>query len=165
MFRFFLKNKLITPHQSGFELGHSCVNQLLSLNHEIYKSFDNKRDVRSILLDISKAFDKSGMMVLSSNQSKMAGQVSAWSSVNTGVPQGSILGPLLFLIYTNDLSDNASFNVKLFTDDIFLFSVTHDVNVSARELKYDLRKIIQQAFKWNVSSILDVNKQAQVFGI
>ena len=62
------------------------------------------------------------------------GQVSAWASVNAGVPQGSILGPLLLLIYINDLSDKLSCNVKLFADDTSLFSVIHDVKVSAREL-------------------------------
>ena len=62
------------------------------------------------------------------------GQVSAWASVNAGVPQGSILGPLLLLIYINDLSDKLSSNVELFADDTSLFSVIHDVKVSAREL-------------------------------
>ena len=58
MFRFFLGNKLITPHQSGFKPGDSCINQLLSITHEIYKSFDDGLEVRSVFLDISKAFDK-----------------------------------------------------------------------------------------------------------
>ena len=75
------------------------------------------------------------------------GQVSTWTSVNAEVPQGSILGPLLFLIYINDLSDNSSSNVKLFVDDTSLFSVTHDVNVSARELNDDLRKISNWALE------------------
>ena len=88
-------------------------------------------------------------------------QVSAWASLNAGVPQGSILGPLLFLIYINDLSDNLSSNVKLFADDTSLFSVTHDVNVSASELNDDIRKISNWAFQWKMSFNPDVNKQAQ----
>ena len=57
MFRFFLENKLIAPHQSGFKPGDSCINQLLSITHEIYKSFDDGLEVRSVFLDVSKAFD------------------------------------------------------------------------------------------------------------
>ena len=51
------------------------------------------------------------------------GQVSLWTSVNAGVPQGSILGPLLLLIYINDLADDLSSNAKSFADDTSLFSV------------------------------------------
>ena len=86
------------------------------------------------------------------------GEVSAWASVNAGVPQGSILGPLLFLTYIDDVSNNLSSNFKLFADDTFLFSVANDVNVSARELNDDLRKISNLAFQWNMSFNPDVNK-------
>ena len=91
------------------------------------------------------------------------GQVSAWASVNAGVPQGSILGPLLFLIYINDLSDNLSSNVKLFANETSLFSVTHNVNISAMKLNDDLRKVSNWTFQWKMSSNPDVNKQAQEF--
>ena len=58
MFGFFIKNDLISQHQSGFKPGDPCINQLLSTTHEIYQSFDDGFDVRSAFLDISKAFDK-----------------------------------------------------------------------------------------------------------
>ena len=81
-------------------------------------------------------------------------QVSAWTSVDAGVLQGSNLGPLLFLIYINFypkfLSDNLSSNVKLFADDTSLFYVIHDVKVSERELNDDLRKISNGAFQWKM---------------
>ena len=58
MFSFFLANNLLAPNQSGFKPGDSCINQVLSITHEIYSSFDAGFEVRSVLLDISKAFDK-----------------------------------------------------------------------------------------------------------
>ena len=58
MFRFFLDNKLISTNQSGFKPGDSCMNQLLPITHEIYKSFDDGLEIRSVFLDISKAVDK-----------------------------------------------------------------------------------------------------------
>ena len=59
--------------------------------------------------------------------------MSIWTSVNAGVRQAFILGPILFLIYINDIFDNFSSNIKLFIDDTFLFSVILDINLSARE--------------------------------
>ena len=59
MFEFFIENKLISSSQSGFKPGDSCINQLVSNTHEVYSSFDEGLEVRSIFfLDISKAFDK-----------------------------------------------------------------------------------------------------------
>ena len=58
MLEFFIKNKLIATNQSGGKLGDSCINQLLSITHDIYKSFDEGYEVRGVFLDLSKAFDK-----------------------------------------------------------------------------------------------------------
>ena len=69
------------------------------------------------------------------------GQNSSWTNVHAGVPQGSILGPLLFLIYVNDLSDNLTSDAKHFAGDTSLFSVVHDVNTSAKELNDDLKNV------------------------
>ena len=75
--------------------------------------------------------------------------------------QGSILGPLLFFIYINDLSDDLSTTDKLFTDDTSLFSIVQSVNNSASHLNSDLSKISKWAFHWKTSFNLDPNKQAQ----
>ena len=65
--------------------------------------------------------------------------MSAWTSVNAGVPQGSMLDLLLFLIFINDLCDNLSSNVELFVDDTSLLSAIHDISVSAGEPNEDLK--------------------------
>ena len=85
------------------------------------------------------------------------GRSSSW----TGVPQGSILGTLLFLIYINDLPDGLSSDTKLFGDDTSLFSVVHVMNTSAIELNSDLKKINDWAFQWKMTFNLDRSKQTQ----
>ena len=69
------------------------------------------------------------------------GQASRWTNITAGVPQGSTLGPLLFLIYKIDLSKGLSTNAKLFADDTSLFSVIHDSQTSANVLNKDLEII------------------------
>ena len=89
------------------------------------------------------------------------GQNSSWANIEAGVPQGSILGPLLFLIYINDLPDNLSTNVKLFADDTSLFSVVHDIATSSCDLNYDLNRVREWAFQWKMSFNSEPSKQAQ----
>ena len=76
-------------------------------------------------------------------------------------PQESILGPLLFLVYINDLSTGLSSNPRLFADDTSLFSVVHDRNTSANELNNDLLKIRSLAYQWKMNFNPDPSKQAQ----
>ena len=139
---FFKENDLISSNQPGFKPGDSCINQLLSITHDIYQSLDQGYEVRGVFLDISKAFDKvwhKGLIhklkqngiggpllkiltdFLKSRKQRVVlnGQHSSWTDVLVGVPQGSILGSLLFLICINDQGrtqdkyvSSASFNVK-----------------------------------------------------
>ena len=83
-------------------------------------------------------------------------QSSSWTNVKAGVSQGFILGPLLFLIHINDLTDRLS-NTKLFSDDTSLFSVIHDSVITTLELNSDLQWAFQQKMSFNP----DPNKQAQ----
>ena len=89
------------------------------------------------------------------------GQVSDWPDVRAGVPQDSILHPVLFLKYIDDLSDKFSSNAKLLADDTSLFSVIHESSTSALELNSDLAKIKRWAFQWEMSFNPNPKKQAQ----
>ena len=144
-------------------------------------------EVRGVFLDISKAFDKvwhdgiiykltqngiSGNLLnlledfLKERKQRIVlnGQVSTWKNINAGVPQGSILGPLLFLVYINDLTEGLTTNVKLFADDTSLFSVVHDTQTSAaNDLNKDLEIINNWAFQWKMNFNPEPTKQAQEF--
>ena len=89
------------------------------------------------------------------------GENSTWVNAEVEVSQGSILGPLLFLIYMNDLSENLVSNPKLFVDDKSLFSVIFGKDLSAKNLNDDLNRISNWAFQWKISFNSDPNKQAQ----
>ena len=89
------------------------------------------------------------------------GRFSTWKNVSAGVPQGSILGPLLFLIYINDLTEGLSTNAKLFADDTSLFSVIHDIQTSANNLNKDFERISNWAMQWKMSFNPHTTKQVQ----
>ena len=176
---------LLNPNQSGFRTGDSTINQLLSITNYIFQAFDCNppQDVRSVFLDLSKAFDRvwhdgliyklqlygvSGpfLALLKSFLSKrkqrtvLNGKCSNWKEISAGVPQGSILGPLLFLIYINDLTDELKCNVKLFADDTSIFRVVDDLNVAASDLNHDLEVIRLWAITWRMSFNPDLSKRA-----
>ena len=89
------------------------------------------------------------------------GQVSTWKNINTGVPQGSIFGPLLFLIYINDLTESLSTNEKLFADDISWFFAVYDTQVSANDLNKDFELTNNWTFQCKMNFNPDPAKQAQ----
>ena len=84
-----------------------------------------------------------------------------WTNIEAGLIQVSILGPLFFLTYINNLSDGLTSNPKLFADDTSLFSVIHNINSTANDLNSDLMKISNWAFQWKMRFNPDPNKQAQ----
>ena len=186
LYNFLVTNNLITKNQSGFTPGDSGTNQLLSLIHDVHVAFDDPSclEVRSVYLDMSKAFDKvwhEGLIFklkqngidgnlltlltdyLSNRRQRVVlnGKNSDWAPIQSGVPQGSVLGPLLFLLFINDLEAGIISQIKFFADDTSLYSVVKDPETSARELNHDLELINNWAQQWRMSFNPDPTKPAQ----
>jgi hypothetical protein len=173
IFNFIQENNIISPRQSGFTPGDSTVYQLTHLYHLFSEALNNKKDVRVTFCDITKAFDRvwhTGLLFklekigivgqlqqwfksyLNNRQQKVIieGFSSDWGHVNAGVPQGSVLGPLLFLIYINDICDDLESEVRLFADDTTVYVFVDDVSSAASTLNSDLIKMSKWAEQWLV---------------
>ena len=170
---------LFSDLQYGFRALRSTADILTVLSECIYNSLDALGETRAIALDISKAFDKvwhAGLLhklkaygvdgsILSILESFLKerslkvvldGQSSPLYNINAGVPQGSVLGPTLFLVFINDLPDEVLSRIGIYADDTTLYSSLGKAEVferveSAAELEFDLQSIVEWGNRWLVS--------------
>ncbi|MCG8033358.1 MAG: reverse transcriptase family protein, partial [Candidatus Thiodiazotropha taylori] len=173
LYNYVVSHNLITPFQSGFIKGDSTTNQLLHTYHTFCEAVDSGKEVRAVFCDISKAFDRvwhKGLLqklrgigcskhvlkwvtnFLSGRRQRVVlnGESSDWAAVEAGVPQGSILGPLLFLIYINDIVKHIGCAIRLFADDTSLYIIVENPDQAARLLNTDLQTISNWAVDWLV---------------
>ena len=175
LYNFFQDNFILSNYQSGFQAGKSTVTQLTEVYHEFCKAVDKNKEIRVIFLDISKAFDKvwhkglkaklkqcgiSGNLLgwledyLENRMQRVVinGQASLWGIIKAGVPQGSVLGPLLFLLFINDLTQAViNCRIRLFADDTCLFIEVDDRQNTAQLINADLHSIQQWSEDWLVT--------------
>ena len=184
LYDYFSENNLIYKSQYGFRHLHSTELAALELSDRLSNNLDDGEIPIAIFLDLSKAFDTLDHGILLSklkhyglNESALRwfssyltdrhqyihfdGTDSDMSSISTGVPQGSVLGPLLFLIYMNDVSEASDkFHSILFADDTTLTDPLCTFDLSTSNNKYDKKKLsdsinleLQKIYEW-----LSVNK-------
>ena len=158
--------------QHGFRHKRSCETQLILTIHDLAKNLDSGLQSDVILLDFSKAFDKVDHKLLlhkldhygirgsllswlgdfltnRKQQVVIAGQQSLSDDVTSGVPQSSVLGPLLFLCFINDLPERIKCKVKLYADDVLLYTPINNID-DCHRLQNDLTTLEQWASKWNM---------------
>ena len=173
LYNYVIDNDLITPLQSGFKHGDSTNFQLIHTYHSFCEAVESGIEVRVVFCDVSKAFDRvwhrgllyklscigcsnpvvkwfSSYLFGRRQRVVINGGSSDWPLIRAGVLQGSILGPLLFLIYINDIVKDIGSALRLFADDTSLYIVVDSPETEAGIINTDLSTTSNWAIDWLV---------------
>ena len=168
----FEQHHILADQQHGFRKGRSCETQLSALVNDLHEILDNRGQADLVIMDFSKAFDTvpyrrlmaklhhvgirnnihswiETFLTKRHQQVVVDGESSQSSPVESGVPQGTVLGPLLFLVYINDLPDGLSSSVRLFADDCILYREIKDPE-DAKILQNDVNHLCDWETKWQM---------------
>lgn len=165
-------HKLVNQSQHGFMKGKSCLTNLLEFLEDVTDKIDKGEPVDVIYLDFAKAFDKvpkhrliakikahgvNGSIAkwieewLTGRKQRVVlkGTKSSWSDVLSGVPQGSVLGPLLFIIFINDIDMNVSCHIKKFADDCKIYREVSSMD-NINLLQTDINNLCKWSSDWQM---------------
>ena len=181
------QNNILVSNQHGFRSRHSCETQLLITIEDIASRINEKKQVDMLILDFSKAFDTvahqrlikkldyygirnhtlqwiNNWLTTRTQRVVVDGEASPRVYVKSGVPQGTVLGPLLFLLYINDITVGLKSDIRLFADECVLYRTINSPEDAAM-LQYDLNTLVQWSNTWQMSfnaskcSLLRIHKK------
>ena len=164
---------ILCNQQHGFRMRRSCETQLLDFTNELFENMESGKQTDILVLDFAKAFDKVNHSLLTHklNYYGIGGEINTWIAdflrdrkqavvvsgersdfipVRSGVPQGSVLGPCLFLIYINDLPDILTTRSRLFADDTAVYNIVTSPAAQAH-LQQDLNQLAAWEKRWDMS--------------
>ena len=172
IFSHITKYNILTEEQHGFRQYRSCETQLIATANDLAENLNCGNQTDVILLDFTKAFDKvphgrlcsklyhlgiKGPLLswiesfLAARQQKVVvnGETSSLSPVTSGVPQGMVLAPLLFLCYINDITKDISSKIKLYADDVLIYNIINSEE-DCIKLQNDLNTLNAWAVTWKM---------------
>ena len=165
--------KILTDCQHGFRARRSCETQLVTLCHDLSSSLDKGIQTDMLVLDFSKAFDRvpHQRLLRKLKHFGVRGNIHSWIAsflsgrtqsvvvegsssdrvpVDSGEPQGSVLGPMLFLLFINDLPDKIASNSRLFADDCIVYRQIQGIS-DCEALQEDLNMLAEWETKWGMA--------------
>jgi len=167
------ENNLLPDHQFGFREQHSTIEQVHRIVNEIKFTLDSKKYCSAIFLDVAQAFDKvwhegliykikkilpvqfheilQNYIINRKFQVKYDSSISKLCEINAGVPQGSVLGPILYLLYTADLPTSTNVTTSTFADDTAILVSNKNPQTASRVLQEHLFKIEDWLTKWRIN--------------
>ena len=172
-------HSILTDCQHGFRQRRSCESQLFITTHDLATALNNGKQVDMAVLDFSKAFDKvphirlldklryygiggkinnwiRNFLACRKQRVVVDGVSSSQANVLSGVPQGSVLGPTLFLVYINDITDGITSKMRLFADDCIVYQEISTAQ-DQQSLLVDLDKLHHWSLKWQIWHLMSPN--------
>lgn len=176
---------LIPPHQFGFRSHHSTTHQLLRVSEDIIQGFERKCYSTAVFLDVAQAFDRvwhdgllfkmrefgvpyyllniiKSFLLDRSFSVRVCGALSTTRPIKAGVPQGAILSPLLYNIYTSDMPTSPNVKSAIFADDTLLYSTHHNIETAILNVQGSLNNVTNWLLKWRIS-INPTKSEAKIF--
>ena len=165
-------HQILVNTQHGFRPGRSCETQLIITTHDLASALDNRQQVDAVVLDFSKAFDHvphqrllqklhhygintsllhwiENFLTTRSQRVVIDGESSDFVPVTSGVPQGTVLGPLLFLSFINDIQSGITSRLRLFADDCLMYRPINSAN-DCHMFQQDLDRLHQWSTTWQM---------------
>ena len=172
LMKFLSEHSILSDAQHAFRKSRSCDTQLITTLHDLNSNHNNHQTTDIAILDFSKAFDVvphqrllqkldhygirnkplgwiKAFLTNRTQRVVVKGKTSSWAPVLSGVPQGTVLGPHLFILFINDITESVTSTTRLFADDCIMYRTINSPDDQA-SFQHDLTKLVDWSHTWGM---------------